>query len=142
LPPLRDRREDIPGIAKVLLERIGRDWSGHWTLSREAERRLCAYNFPGNVRELRNILQKAAALADGPIIEAKHLEFFHPATPESSAMPSVPAARPRPAPGRGQCPADLLDLLERFQGNRRQVAEYLGVSERSVYRWLKRLDRD
>ncbi|AEK59068.1 PAS domain-containing protein [Acidithiobacillus caldus] len=142
LPPLRDRREDIPGIAKVLLERIGRDWSGHWTLSREAERRLCAYNFPGNVRELRNILQKAAALADGPIIEAKHLEFFHPVTPESSAMPSVPAARPRPAPGRGQCPADLLDILERFQGNRRQVAEYLGVSERSVYRWLRRLDRD
>ena len=135
LPPLRERREDIPGIARVLLERIGRDWGGQWQLSQEAERRLCAYNFPGNVRELRNVLQKAVALADGPLLLPEHFQFLREAVPvdrqdSAEAMKITAFAR------RGR-PENLSDLLHSFQGNRRHVAEYLGVSERTVYRWLR-----
>ena len=135
LPPLRERREDIAGIAKVLLERIGRSWGGGWSLSREAEIRLCAYDFPGNVRELRNILQKAAALADGPVIQPRHLDW---AVSRKAALPK--AERPSlPEPGKtGLHPDNLDELLRRYHGNRRQVADVLGVCERTVYRWLQR----
>ncbi|MCE5394621.1 MAG: sigma 54-interacting transcriptional regulator [Acidithiobacillus sp.] len=134
LPPLRDRREDIPGIASVLLDRIGREWGGEWQLSREAERRLCAYNFPGNVRELRNILQKAAALADGPLIRPEHLEFLRVGEVE---LGRTIHHRPLPVSNRRGRPHNLQELLQQFQGNRRLVAEQLGVSERTVYRWLQ-----
>jgi len=136
LPPLRERREDIPGIARVLLQRIGASWGGRWELSREAEIRLCAYDFPGNVRELRNILQKAAALAAGPLIlvEDLGLEEGRPAAP----APGV-AGRCPPGPAHGRLgPEALPALLQRFAGNRRLVADALGVSERTVYRWLRR----
>ncbi len=138
LPPLRDRRDDIAGIAAVLLERIGKSWGGQWVLSKDAERRLYAYDFPGNVRELRNILQKAAALADGPIIQANHLDFA-----ASRPLPSAAAMMPiqtgvAPIAGRsGSRPDNLAELLHQYQGNRRRVADSLGVSERTVYRWLQ-----
>jgi len=137
LPPLRERREDIPGIARVLLERIGREWGGQWQLSAEAERRLCAYNFPGNVRELRNILQKAVALADGPLILPEHIHFLQSSPPSHPPEEKMAApTRPISFSGRRGRPANLLELLSTFQGNRRQVAEHLGVTERTVYRWL------
>jgi transcriptional regulator with GAF, ATPase, and Fis domain len=143
LPPLRDRREDIAGIAAVLLERIGKSWGGQWTLSKDAERCLSAYDFPGNVRELRNILQKAAALADGPVIQASHLNFTgaspafeaHAASSPGAVRDFGPAAS---VPRGGAQPDDLEALLRQYQGNRRRVAETLGVSERTVYRWLRR----
>lgn len=142
LPPLRERREDIPGIAAVLLERIGKSWGGQWSLSKEAEKRLFAYDFPGNVRELRNILQKAAALADGPVIQASHLDFelSRPGVgPQLSAADSAGDTPMRPVTLRnGTQPDDLEALLRQYQGNRRRVAEILGVSERTVYRWLRR----
>ncbi|MBU2741488.1 sigma 54-interacting transcriptional regulator [Acidithiobacillus albertensis] len=142
LPPLRDRRDDIAGIAAVLLERIGKSWGGQWTLSKDAERRLFTYDFPGNVRELRNILQKAAALADGPVIQANHLNFTG-ARPAFAAHAASPGAvrdfGPAPSVQRGGAqPDDLEALLRQYQGNRRRVAETLGVSERTVYRWLRR----
>lgn len=142
LPPLRDRRDDIAGIAAVLLERIGKSWGGQWTLSKDAERRLFTYDFPGNVRELRNILQKAAALADGPVIQANHLNFTgaRPAFEAHAASPgAVRDFGPAPSVPRGGAqPDDLEALLRQYQGNRRRVAETLGVSERTVYRWLRR----
>ncbi|MDD2748604.1 MAG: helix-turn-helix domain-containing protein, partial [Acidithiobacillus sp.] len=143
LPPLRDRRDDIAGIAAVLLERIGKSWGGQWTLSKDAERCLFAYDFPGNVRELRNILQKAAALADGPVIQANHLNFTGviPAF-EAHAAASPGAVRDFGTTASvtrgGAQPDDLEALLRQYQGNRRRVAETLGVSERTVYRWLRR----
>ncbi|WP_437557075.1 sigma-54 interaction domain-containing protein [Acidithiobacillus sulfuriphilus] len=137
LPPLRERREDIPGIARVLLQRIGASWGGRWELSREAEIRLCAYDFPGNVRELRNILQKAAALAAGPVILVEDLDLD---LEDGRSNPSGPIATVRcptgPTHGRPG-PAALPALLQRFGGNRRRVADAMGVSERTVYRWLR-----
>ncbi|MEY2342567.1 sigma-54 interaction domain-containing protein [Acidithiobacillus sp. IBUN Pt1247-S3] len=139
LPPLRERREDIPGIARVLLERIGRDWGGQWQLAAAAERRLCAYNFPGNVRELKNILQKAVALADGPLVMPEHIYFLE--TSPAALPPQIQPLTVRSSASldkRGR-PNNLPELLGTFHGNRRQVAEHLGVSERTVYRWLQQV---
>ena len=135
LPPLRERREDIAGIAEVLLERIGKSWGGSWSLSKDAEIRLGAYDFPGNVRELRNMLQKAAALADGPIIQLRHLDS---GVSRNAALPAAERSARSETGKTGQHPDNLDELLRRYQGNRRRVADALGVSERTVYRWLQR----
>jgi len=137
LPPLRDRREDIPSIARFLLQQIGKDWGGSWSLSPEAEQRLCEYDYPGNVRELRNVLQRSVAQAeDSTVLLAKHIEF-----PDRSDF-SVRSATVGGTDTKTRAPAALRHsqrmqgLLEGKQGNRQELARRLGVSERTVYRWL------
>ena len=67
LPPLRERREDVPLLCEVMLRGTGKQ------LSEAAIRALCRYAFPGNVRELRNVLDRAVLLSDGPTINLDHL---------------------------------------------------------------------
>src|SRR6185369_15360502 len=69
VPPLRDRREDVPELARHFLERCSREHNKTIrALSPDALRALDAYSFPGNVRELENIIERAVALAGGPLI--------------------------------------------------------------------------
>jgi DNA-binding NtrC family response regulator len=126
LPPLRERREDVALLADSLLSRLG---TGHArALSDEALDCLQRYDYPGNIRELRNILERANLLADGPVIERRHLP------PEIDA-PATVAER-----------SALLDQTERrtlawavaaHTGTRRELAEALGISERTLYRKLR-----
>ena len=76
MPALRERREDIPRLAGHFLARIAaRDGRRPLTLSRDAVKALLDYEFPGNVRELENLLEGAAALVSGDAIEAADLQF-------------------------------------------------------------------
>src|SRR4249919_650646 len=76
VPPLRERREDIPLIAHALLQRFGEELSeSALTLSPDAMRALCDYSFPGNVRELENILERAVALCEGQQIQRADLQI-------------------------------------------------------------------
>ncbi|WP_066336806.1 sigma-54 interaction domain-containing protein, partial [Azohydromonas lata] len=100
LPALRERREDIPLLAKSLLERVT---PRQLKLSRAALARLAAHDFPGNVRELRNVLERAALLTDGDTVEAEQVEQalaigrrLHGA-PAASARAALPAAVAAPA---------------------------------------------
>ena len=72
LPPLRDRREDIPGLANYFLaqvaERLGRDFSG---IDAESVARLIEYSWPGNIRELQNVIEHCAILSDGGILQVQ-----------------------------------------------------------------------
>ncbi len=131
LPPLRERSEDIPALAEVLLARIARAGGQSCRLSAEALAALCGYGFPGNVRELRNVLQRAAALCQGGIIRAEDLQL-EPTTADASATAS------RPPTLREIEHAQLAALLDRHHGHRRLVAADLGISERTLYRKLKR----
>ncbi|MCL6555575.1 MAG: sigma 54-interacting transcriptional regulator [Burkholderiales bacterium] len=135
LPPLRERREDIPALAEVLLARISERAGRRYRISEAALSLLVRYDYPGNVRELRNVLQKAAALSSNGLIEAEHILFPR----ESSALP-VPQPWPEANPGRApELEARrIAELLTRHQGNRRRVAQALGVSERTLYRKLAR----
>jgi transcriptional regulator with PAS, ATPase and Fis domain len=126
LPALRERRSDIPLLAESLLSRIapGR----HVGLSAEALDALARHDFPGNVRELRNLLERANLLADGNVIELGHL-------PPGLAGAAVPAARTLED-------AELVALAEALalhRGSRRSLARSLGISERTLYRKLRRL---
>jgi transcriptional regulator with PAS, ATPase and Fis domain len=175
--------EDLPALCGAMLERIGRD-SGHsYRLTGDALRYLSGYQFPGNIRELRNILQVVVAHGlhstggtitwdriehcmrmrnefeslqttgaggcDTPGFE--HRELVNYGVPIDTralqgASPHDLAASPPPE--SPQAPPTLQDvearhiaeLLRRHGGNRKRVAAALGISERTLYRKLKRYD--
>jgi transcriptional regulator with PAS, ATPase and Fis domain len=129
LPALRERRGDIVLLAETLLTRLapGRAYS----LSPEARARLQAYDYPGNIRELRNIIERATLMADGDILLPEHLppELTNDA---AEGMPGVDAVVPLEA-------AELRYLqwaLAHHGGNRKSLAAQLGISERTLYRKL------
>jgi transcriptional regulator with PAS, ATPase and Fis domain len=153
IPPLRERRADIPALAQALIKRLCQRGQP-CRLTQEATERLVRYDYPGNIRELRNILQKAVALSVDGIIGAKHIHVGeHHNGRESIAFPGfVPlrtgnngrghpaAAPPAEAPKLREIEACYLEeLLKRHGGRRRAVAEAMGVSERTVYRRIKQL---
>lgn len=129
LPPLRERQDDIILLAEALLLRVSAGKS--WRLSREAIHWLRDYGFPGNVRELRNILERACLLSDGDEIELRHL----PTGPLGQILRSTSRNIEKPKLDDGQ----LLNLALSFEGSRRELARHLGWSERTLYRRLKGL---
>jgi two-component system response regulator AtoC len=136
LPPLRERREDIPRFARFLLERIAQRLGRPApALSPEAERVLAAYDYPGNVRELRNVLERALILEPGPQITPASLVLgkLRPAAAGPDAFFTVELD------GDGR-PPTLAELEKRYVekllayagGNRAQVARLLDVSYPTV----------
>ncbi len=131
-PALREHPEDIPLLARHILQRLAaREGTPARTLSPEALRRLQDYSFPGNVRELENILERAVALGEGPIVQAEDLSF--PQVP----VQEQPAPKAIPAPMDAE-EAQILQALEAHRWNRTRAAEALGMSLRQLrYRLSK-----
>src|SRR5262249_8892424 len=78
IPPLRERRDDIPALANSLLKSLAKDLArDHQELSRGAETSLREYSWPGNIRELRNVLERVALTCEARIIEARDLGLGH-----------------------------------------------------------------
>ena len=114
LPPLRERIEDIPEIAKHLLGKIGGDQKRKLTLTDMAQRRLASHDWPGNVRELENCLERAAVLSEDGRIDVDLIRF--PSTRErGSARPlrTVPASSGGAAPGPAEVDINDPSLSER-----------------------------
>jgi DNA-binding NtrC family response regulator len=129
IPALRERRDDIPLLAASLLARIRTDAPP--VLGDAARRLLVAYDFPGNIRELRNILERASLLADGGTIGPEHL----PGDVDGAA--TAPQSRVAPAaPLREAEREALARALAAHGGNRRTLARALGIGERTLYRKL------
>jgi two-component system response regulator FlrC len=133
LPPLRERRQDIRPLAEELLEKIGEELGRPGlALSDEIAAELEAAAWPGNVRQLRNVLERAAILADGSKIGTEHLwlDATTPGTaPSGSGEPKTLEAIERRA---------IEKALDAVRGNRKQAATRLGIGERTLYDKLKR----
>jgi two-component system response regulator PilR (NtrC family) len=147
VPPLRERCEDIAEIACQMLGRIARQWGlPGLDLSEAALERLQHYRFPGNVRELENILERAAVMVEGSVIEAETLEFpRHPAELQSDE--TNPAASLDIDTGLDHHLADqerkaLEAALAQTAGNRTAAARILGLSFRQMRYRLKKLGLD
>lgn len=147
LPPLRVRRSDIPALSEALLVRINQANGANCYLTGEAMERLVNYDYPGNVRELRNVLSRAVALCAGSkqgAIHATDIVFQERTLQWGALAPEFPAAgravsdTPVTASLRELESRHLTELLARFDGHRRQVAHALGISERTLYRKLRR----
>jgi len=85
LPPLRERREDVPSLANHFLRDVASRRGLTMTLSQDALAAMTAYAWPGNVREMRNVVERAAALSDGPVITRADLMFGREAGPSPLA---------------------------------------------------------
>lgn len=141
LPPLRDRREDIPYLTAAFVRefatRIGRPITGVTTA---AERVLQLAPWPGNIRELRNVIERACILSESRILTER--EFV-------AAMSTPPP--PRTTEGASGAPLagghlfsaaqrdQIEHVLREVRGNKTAAAQLLGMSRRSLYRWLDRL---
>ena len=130
LPPLRERSSDIPLLATSLLSRVAT--GRHLLISEEAIDLLCRYDYPGNVRELRNIIERASLLCDGEAILPLHLPK------EVRADRALPANDTCKSPSLAELEHRALEhRLIHHCGSRKKLAAELGISERTLYRKLK-----
>jgi DNA-binding NtrC family response regulator len=142
LPPLRDRREDIPYLTAAFMRdcstRLRKSISG---LTSAAERLLFSARWDGNVRELKNAIERACILAQGPVISDRELtpslypdETRSPAPRASDSAPAEPQAQ-----ALGELERDhIVEVLRQVRGNRMAAAKVLGISRRALYRRLER----
>lgn len=139
MPALREMAEDIPQLAASLLEKHCHALaSSRPQLSEPALAQLCQHNFPGNVRELENVLERALALCDGTRIEAEDLLLKAVETPASSAMPASSGDIPLPEYLESIEKRAILAALEKSGQNKTAAAKLLGVSFRTLrYRLAK-----
>jgi DNA-binding NtrC family response regulator len=146
LPPLRERREDIPPIADFLISELNRKHSCKASdVSPEVMEALKRHNWPGNVRELRNVLERAVILVGEGTIEMKHV----PVMLQNRATATVAAASDSPAAGSdgvqfpiGTTVEDaekglILRTLEHTKNNKTRAAEILGISLKTLHNKLK-----
>ena len=128
MPALREHREDIPRLAGHFLGRIAaREGRRAPSLSRDAVKALLDYPFPGNVRELENLLEGAAALVSGETIEAADLQF-------GIAREGGDELRLTSVDLRNVENAHIRRVLAQVKGNKSRAAKLLGVSRRTLYR--------
>ena len=153
LPSLRDRIDDVPVLAKNLLKGINRSMHSSYDLMPDAYLHLKNYQYPGNVRELRNILFIAATRShnrriDAALIDSVINNLPHCTDSDETAgiktklvvHATVPAADTAGQVTLKDIEAQhIKDLLDQYQGNRKKVADALGISERTIYRKLKGL---
>ena len=161
LPPLRERKDDIGLLAGAVLQRLS--GAARMQLSPHALQALCEHSFPGNVRELENILERALAFASGDTIDAQDLALKPLAAPTPAPTPTLPAGEPvviapEPAVGTERAPAppaaapgslpQQLDKIERrlieealtrTRYNRTQAADLLGLTLRQLRYRMQRL---
>ena len=143
VPSLRERPEDIPDIARTVLTRLGKRMSGPAPrISDEALAQLAAYPFPGNVRELENVLERALTLCLGGMITAEHIKLR---TPARAPAPSLAPVEPSNAAGAlGDHLEDIernaiLQALEKTRYNKTAAAKLLGMSFRALRYRIKKL---
>jgi DNA-binding NtrC family response regulator len=149
LPPLRDRREDIPLLTEALLAAINRKQGTRVTdVAPDAITRLGRYHWPGNVRELRNTLERAAIIASQGTIYISHLpeHFSSAALPASSPAQVVSlddGLRIPPGTTVEQAERALIEwTLEQTGHNRTRAAEILGISQKTLFNKLKEYAAD
>jgi two-component system response regulator HydG len=135
IPPLRDRRQDIPLLTSYFLEKLSREGGHERTLDDEAIKALLAYDWPGNVRELENCLERACAFTSGSVIYA-------------SDLPSAIHGAPIPPSHGGNGKTHIMPMAElekqtilstiaQLNGDKLLAARMLGIGKTTLYRKLK-----
>jgi DNA-binding NtrC family response regulator len=161
IPPLRDRKEDIPALVSHFLSRAG----GNYTLTAETLEAMLSYDWPGNIRELENCIQHMVAINSGPLLHVADLpsnlqnhlrekksQYLMAA---ASALPSTTSAEqngsePDASPDAAARPPfstviplselerrAILNALEYTKGDRAVAAHLLGIGRTTLYRKLK-----
>ena len=134
VPPLRARRQDVPALAEDLIGRLGADLARKVTISREAEALLTEYDFPGNIRELRNVLERAMLVARGSEIRPGDLRLNVPAA--DSRVAAEPAAEPVRTLREGER-LQIERALRETGGSVAKAAQLLAVPRSTLYQKIR-----
>lgn len=151
VPALRDRRDDIPSLAKYVIQRVAKNHGiKEPTISDNALAELKRYDFPGNIRELENILERALTLSMGDTIGREDLNLPH--TLSSAPLEQTTPSPAQSLPTRNGLPLEeFLEKVERIAieealnetgGNKTAAAKVLGISFRAMRYRLKKLDME
>ena len=140
LPPLRDRKEDIPLLVQSFLTEFNRtNNKGVRAVDQEAMYVLEHYPWPGNIRELRNVIERATILAEGDFIELRHL----PPTLVTKGEESLPTLTLAPGTTVDEAERKLILLtLEHCRNNKTRAAEVLGISLKTLHNKLNRMKEE
>jgi len=136
LPPLRDRKEDVPLLVDHFISRFNSLHNKNiCCITNEVTAILCAYDYPGNVRELENIVEHCFVLCEGEIIQAKHLPAsVRPASKAEKAEDDEPATI------RQMEIILITQALRRNKGNKTAAAKELGIDKSTLFRKMKAFD--
>ena len=134
IPPLRDRREDIPLLIDMALQRFNLTYNKKVrSVSPEVLKLMLTHSFPGNVRELLNLIEQSVILCRGTEITLDHL-------PSNFLNLTQDHAQTIRRSGKLPSASELRSLLTRYDGNRSDVARELNIDRTTLWRWMKRLD--
>jgi DNA-binding NtrC family response regulator len=136
LPPLRDRKEDIPTLVEHFLERFSLETKKRfWKIGDDAQERLLAYHWPGNVRELANVIERAVVLGDGPTLTPQHL----PSRVTGERTKTLSRTLPYHEAVNTHRRDLLVQALAEANGNRAAAAKTLGLHRTHLMKLMKAL---
>ncbi len=139
VPPLKKRLKDIPELTNHLLKQLGRRDGQDYSISKNALIKLLKHSWPGNIRELKNCLQLACSLCNSQNISENDISYMQ----QNSAAPK-PSEINLKTDTENKNPLQKMEsdiiqtLLQKHQGNRKLIATEMDISERTLYRKLKR----
>lgn len=129
ISPLRERKIDLPLFIDFFLERERQRQSRDLIMPQESLEKIKAHTFPGNVRELENILERAVVFSENSVIEQKNIIF--------SKVENIPKAKYRSRYSF----ENILDILVKYRGNKTKAAQEIGISRVHLYRLLDKLKK-
>jgi DNA-binding NtrC family response regulator len=133
LPPLRDRREDIPGLTRFFISKLAPLYERNVkAVSDEAMERMLSYSWPGNVSELKGVVRSSLSQVEGDTLESHHLPMLAEENPSASALD----ATAKSARLQDVIEQHVLRVLKGCGGNKVRAAETLGISRSTLYRML------
>jgi transcriptional regulator with PAS, ATPase and Fis domain len=136
IPPLREHKEDIPDLANLFLARFVKNSAKPLTgISPAAMNKLMDFHWPGNVRQLENIIERATALAPGPAVEVSDIYIDPPTKPADSSAALLPEGKTL-----DQWEDDIIrEAYRRANGNKSQTARLLGLSRNALRYRLEKI---
>lgn len=140
IPPLRDRKDDIPLLVNYFLAKYSLPDGTVKSISQEALSRLQEYDFPGNARELENIVERSLALCDNSEIKSHHLPSTLYSTPRI-LLPNIQTTRPNKSLEENEREY-ILSVLKSVDGNKTKSAKIIGIDRVSLWRKLKKYEQN
>jgi two-component system response regulator AtoC len=140
IPPLRERKEDVPPLIDMYLLHIGKESTEHYMFEEPARKVLVRYDWPGNVRELINVIKRAAAMCDGGTVTVEDLPL-HLQSDRSLVRQDYTEQTLDDAISELERTM-LLDTLKKTRGSQVKAAKLLGISERSMWYRVKKYGID
>jgi PAS domain S-box-containing protein len=135
IPPLRERRDEIQPLVTYFLDRFNQEFGTRKIVSKSAREALVDYDFPGNVRELENLIKRLVTMTEGDYIRVKHLPELLRREPGAGDSISGPAGRYQEAVNAFELKI-IQDAVRKY-GSQRKAAEALGISQSTLSRKLK-----